>query len=92
MCFENFTFQILTNGKYRSIEHRATVNSVQERPSIATFYYTRYDGEVYPASSLITEKAPALFKRLTVEEYLSDRFARGLTGNSYLDVLRIQHG
>lgn len=92
MCFENFTWQIITNGKYRSIEHRATVNSVQERLSVGTFYYTRYDGEVYPASSLISEKAPALFRRLTVEEYLSGRFARELRGKSYLDVLRIQHG
>ncbi|KAK9204329.1 hypothetical protein WN943_014587 [Citrus x changshan-huyou] len=84
--------EIITNGKYRSIEHRATVNSVQERLSVGTFYYTRYDGEVYPASSLISEKAPALFRRLTVEEYLSGRFARELRGKSYLDVLRIQHG
>ncbi|KAH9779428.1 hypothetical protein WN944_014436 [Citrus x changshan-huyou] len=84
--------EIITNGKYRSIEHRVTVNSVQERLSVGTFYYTRYDGEVYPASSLISEKAPALFRRLTVEEYLSGRFARELRGKSYLDVLRIQHG
>ncbi|KAL9437988.1 hypothetical protein AB3S75_023787 [Citrus x aurantiifolia] len=84
--------EIITNGKYRSIEHRVTVNSVQERLSIGTFYYTRYDGEVYPASSLISEKAPALFRRLTVEEYLSGRFAQELRGKSYLDVLRIQHG
>ncbi|KDO39143.1 hypothetical protein CISIN_1g0448911mg, partial [Citrus sinensis] len=77
--------EIITNGKYRSIEHRATVNSVQERLSVGTFYYTRYDGEVYPASSLISEKAPALFRRLTVEEYLSGRFARELRGKSYLD-------
>ncbi|ESR55568.1 protein SRG1 [Citrus sinensis] len=84
--------EIITNGKYRSIEHRATVNSVHERHSIAAFYYARYDGEVYPASSLISENTPSLFRRLTVEEYLRRRLARELSGKSYLDVLRIQHG
>ena len=31
-------WQIVTNGAYRSIEHRATVNSIKERLSVATFY------------------------------------------------------
>ncbi|XP_070664628.1 protein SRG1-like [Malus domestica] len=46
---------IITKGTYRSIEHRATVNSEKERLSIATFYNPRVDGEIGPASSLITE-------------------------------------
>lgn len=92
MCFENFTWQIITNGKYRSIGYHATVNSVREKISIAAFYYARYDGEVYPASSLISENTPSLFRRLTVEEYLRRRLARELCGKSYPDVLRIQHG
>ncbi|KAF2305382.1 hypothetical protein GH714_004543 [Hevea brasiliensis] len=37
--------EILTNGIYRSIEHRATVNSDKERLSIATFYNPRLDGK-----------------------------------------------
>ncbi|KAH9723509.1 protein SRG1 [Citrus sinensis] len=72
--------------------HRAIVNSIQERLSIATFYTKRLDGEIYPASSLISEKTPALFRRVTVEEYFRSRFARELRGKSHLDDLRIQHG
>ncbi|KAK9204323.1 hypothetical protein WN943_014581 [Citrus x changshan-huyou] len=52
----------------------------------------RLDGEIYPASSLISEKTPALFRRVTVEEYFRSRFARELRGKSHLDDLRIQHG
>ncbi|KAH9779412.1 protein SRG1 [Citrus sinensis] len=86
------TLEIITNGTYRSIEHRAIVNSLQERLSIATFYTKRLDGEIYPASSLISEKTPALFRRVTVEEYFRNRYARELRGKSQLDDLRIQNG
>ncbi|KAH9723503.1 protein SRG1 [Citrus sinensis] len=85
------TLEIITNGTYPSIEHRAVVNSVQERLSIATAYSLRYDGEVYPASSLISEKTPPLFRRVRIEEYFRSRYARELRGKSQLDSLRIQH-
>ncbi|WRX29152.1 Non-hem dioxygenase N-terminal domain - like 10 [Theobroma cacao] len=52
--------QIITNVVYRSIEHRATVNSEKERLSIATFYSPNYNGEVGPAPSLISEGNQAL--------------------------------
>jgi isopenicillin N synthase-like dioxygenase len=48
-----YLLQIITNGIYRSIEHRATVNSKNERISIPTFYTTKHDGEIGPAKSLI---------------------------------------
>ncbi|KAJ4726529.1 2-oxoglutarate (2OG) and Fe(II)-dependent oxygenase superfamily protein [Melia azedarach] len=86
------TLEIITNGTYRSIEHRATVNSVQDRLSIATFYNPRYDGELRPASSLISEKRPASFRTITVEGYLKGLFARELREKSCLDLVRIKHG
>ncbi|KAK9268688.1 hypothetical protein L1049_000448 [Liquidambar formosana] len=83
--------EIITNGTYRSIEHRAVVNSAKERLSIATFYNPRYDGEMGPASSLITAQAPALFRRIGVEEYFRGLFSRELRSKSYLDAMRIQN-
>ncbi|KAK9199250.1 hypothetical protein WN944_014438 [Citrus x changshan-huyou] len=69
------------------------VGDIMEKDSLLAHFTTRdMMVKYYPASSLISEKAPALFRRLTVEEYLSGRFARELRGKSYLDVLRIQHG
>ncbi|KAJ6423531.1 hypothetical protein OIU84_024487 [Salix udensis] len=57
--------EIITNGTYRSIEHRATVNSEKERLSIATFLSPNYDSVIGPASSLVTEQTPAMFKKYT---------------------------
>ncbi|KAK7324483.1 hypothetical protein VNO77_28059 [Canavalia gladiata] len=61
--------QIITNGIYKSIEHRVMVNSEKERISIATFHTSRHDGVVAPASSLITEKIPARFKSINIKDY-----------------------
>ncbi|WRX29153.1 Non-hem dioxygenase N-terminal domain - like 10 [Theobroma cacao] len=83
------TNMMVTNGAYRSIEHRATVNCEIERLSIATFWSPRYDGEVGPAPSLISPEKPVLFKKLRVEEYFKGLFARELQGKSYLDTMRI---
>jgi len=50
---------MVTNGLYKSIEHRATVNSEKERLSIAAFYSPKLDWEMGPASSLVTVERPA---------------------------------
>jgi isopenicillin N synthase-like dioxygenase len=84
-------WQILSNGIYHSIEHRATVNSVKERLSVATFYSPRWEGDMGPEPSLITPESPALFKRIGVADYFKGYFSRELDGKSYLDVMRIQN-
>ncbi|KDO38771.1 hypothetical protein CISIN_1g038292mg, partial [Citrus sinensis] len=61
------------------------------RLSIGTIYSVRYDGEMYPASNLVSENTPPLFKRVTVEEYFGNLCARKLRGKSHLDALRIEH-
>lgn len=81
--------QIVSNGIYRSIEHRATVNSRKERMSIATFYSPKLEGDMGPAPSLITPQTPALFRRIGVVDYFRGLFSRELRGKSYIDVLRV---
>ncbi|OMO80259.1 Oxoglutarate/iron-dependent dioxygenase [Corchorus olitorius] len=83
--------EIVSNGIYRSVEHRATVNSIKERVSIATFYSPKLDGEMGPAPSLITPQTPASFRRIGVADYFKGYFSRELRGKTYVDVLRVQN-
>ncbi|CAJ1957738.1 unnamed protein product [Sphenostylis stenocarpa] len=83
--------EIITNGIYRSIEHRATVNSEKERLSIATFYSPNQDAEIGPWKSLINEETPSLFKRIRVDQYFKNFFSRKLEGKSHRDAMRIEH-
>ncbi|KAL6991346.1 hypothetical protein U1Q18_009461 [Sarracenia purpurea var. burkii] len=82
--------EIMTNGIYKSIEHRATVNSKKERISIATFVSPRIDGPLGPASSLITPDNPALFKTTTVADFYRGFLSRELRGKSFVEGLRIR--
>ncbi|XP_062096715.1 codeine O-demethylase-like [Humulus lupulus] len=83
------SIEIVTNGIYRSIEHRATVNAEKERLSIATFYSPNLNGDLGPAPSLITPTTPAKFKKIHVMDFFRGYLARELDGKSYFDSMRI---
>nr|GLL30294.1 protein SRG1-like [Ipomoea trifida] len=83
------SLEIFTNGVYRSIEHRGIVSRDKERISIATFLSPRLDGELGPATSLITLQNPAKFKTVTVTEYFRLFFGRKLDGKSQVDAFRM---
>ncbi|XP_002532986.2 probable 2-oxoglutarate/Fe(II)-dependent dioxygenase [Ricinus communis] len=81
--------EIMSNGVYRSIEHRATVNSTKERLSIATFYTPKLESVLGPAGSLIGPHSPPMFRQVPIRKYLEEYFARKLNGKSYVDYMRI---
>ncbi|KAL2349081.1 hypothetical protein Fmac_003081 [Flemingia macrophylla] len=83
------TLEILTNGIYRSVEHRATINLEKERISIATFHRPQMSRVVGPTPSLVTSERAALFKRITVGDYYKTFFSRELQGKACLDIVRI---
>ncbi|XP_052180467.1 protein SRG1-like [Diospyros lotus] len=84
--------EIVTNGIYRSIEHRVLVNSERERISVATFLSANLDGDFGPAPSLISAETPAQFKRVETIDYIKGFFSRELQGKSYIDTIRIDQG
>ncbi|KAJ9564870.1 hypothetical protein OSB04_000836 [Centaurea solstitialis] len=77
--------EILTNGIYKSIEHRATVNSEKERLSIATFLGPKLDGDLGPAPSLITADTPPRFTRVSVADFLKNFFSKELKSKTNLE-------
>ncbi|XP_073157680.1 LOW QUALITY PROTEIN: oxoglutarate-dependent flavonoid 7-O-demethylase 1-like [Henckelia pumila] len=80
--------EIVTNGAYRSTEHRTVVNKEQERLSVVTFLSPKMEGYLGPAPRLVTAETPAKFKRIGVSDYFKGLFARELVGKSYLDSMR----
>ncbi|KAL0704364.1 hypothetical protein Bca4012_070789 [Brassica carinata] len=82
--------EIITNGIYKSIEHRVVVNSEKERLSFATFHNPGLNKEISPAKSLVEKrKKRAKFKSLITKDYLKGLFSRELYGKAYLDAMRI---
>ncbi|KAF5810787.1 putative codeine 3-O-demethylase [Helianthus annuus] len=81
----------MSNGAYNSIEHRATVNAMNERISFATFFNPKLEAKVGPAKSLLmnTGNQP-LYKTLVMEQYLKEFFLNKLNGKTFLEKMKIE--
>ncbi|XP_050209704.1 2-oxoglutarate-dependent dioxygenase 19-like [Mercurialis annua] len=82
--------EILSNGKYKSILHRAVVNQTATRISIALAHGPSLDTIVSPAPELIDRenKKPA-YIGITYQEYVQLQQSNQLHGKSCLDRVRI---
>jgi len=63
--------EILTNGLYKSPEHRALLNS-EERFSIASFISPPDDKLIAPIAELVTESQPIRYKSRTYSQYRTE--------------------
>ncbi|MCD7460846.1 hypothetical protein HAX54_044594 [Datura stramonium] len=62
--------QVLSNGIYKSVEHRVIVNSAEERVSLAFFYNPKSDLMIEPAKELLTtHNIPPLYPPRTFINY-----------------------
>ncbi|KAJ3681862.1 hypothetical protein LUZ60_014435 [Juncus effusus] len=81
-------FQIFTNGKYKSIEHRAVVNSEKERLSIAAFHSPNLDAMIGPLTELV-RKGDEIYKTVDHQNFMRLFFSSKLEGKSFLDRMRL---
>lgn len=74
---------------YKSIEHRATVNSEKERITMAMFFNPSFEAQVGPSRSSVLINGPPLFRTMKMEQYVKDFFSRKLNGKSFIEYLKI---
>ncbi|CAI9287361.1 unnamed protein product [Lactuca saligna] len=80
--------EVLSNGNYKSIEHRVLVNSLKERVSLAFFYNPRGDMVIEPADQLIMKDDPTQYQPMTFDEYRIFIRTKGLHGKSQVESLK----
>lgn len=78
----------MSNGEYKSIEHRAVVNPEKERLSIAAFHSPNIRTMIGPLPDLVQENA-ANYKTISNEEYIKLVVTSKLDGKSLLDHMRL---
>ncbi|KAH9304702.1 hypothetical protein KI387_009106, partial [Taxus chinensis] len=69
--------EVMTNGRYKSIEHRAVTNREKARLSFPVFYAPGFNEEISPAPELIDENHPCLFRKFIHQDYMKNYFSRG---------------
>ncbi|KAB1214025.1 Protein SRG1 [Morella rubra] len=83
------TIEVLTNGKYKSVEHRAVTHMEKDRLSIVTFYAPSYELELGPMPELVDENNPCKYRRYNHGEYSTHYVTNKLQGKKTLDFARI---
>ncbi|XP_020526524.1 protein DMR6-LIKE OXYGENASE 2-like isoform X2 [Amborella trichopoda] len=77
--------QVISNGRFKSVEHRAITNSRTSRISIPTFYGPSLDALIGPANELVSKESPAIYRSYTFEEFFDRFFSQELKGKTVLD-------
>ncbi|OWM67915.1 protein DMR6-LIKE OXYGENASE 2-like isoform X1 [Punica granatum] len=82
--------EVLTNGKYKSVVHRAVVNNKSTRISIAMPHGPSLDTVVSPAAELLENGCPrANYTGMKYKDYLEIQHKSKLRGKTRLDLLKI---
>ncbi|XP_076932765.1 2-oxoglutarate-dependent dioxygenase 19-like [Bidens hawaiensis] len=82
--------QIFSNGKYPSVEHRATLNNAVTRLSVAVTNGPALDAVVEPAHKLVSEeRCPPAYMQMKYKEYLEMQQGNRIVGKTCLDRVRL---
>ncbi|KAJ6752376.1 hypothetical protein OIU85_002776 [Salix viminalis] len=79
---------VLSNDRYKSVLHRAVVNSEKERISIPTFYCPSQDTVIGPPEEMVDDDHPAVYRDFTYGEYYEKFWNRGLVKECCLDLFK----
>ncbi|KAK8651373.1 hypothetical protein V6N13_140977 [Hibiscus sabdariffa] len=77
--------EILSNGMYKSIEHRATTNESKARLSLATFMFPYDELEMGPMECAVDEHRPRMYGNMKYLDYLRYTLGRKMEGKAHLD-------
>jgi len=79
--------QIVSNGKYKSVEHRAVANTNMNRMSIVMFFHPESDVLIGVAPEVIDEAHPSLYKTIKAGDYKGVYVSQLVQGKRPLDAL-----
>ncbi|CAN4096257.1 unnamed protein product [Withania somnifera] len=84
--------QLISNDKYKSIEHRVLANKIGPRISVASFFSTGpfATSRIYgPIEELLSKDDPPKYRSITMKEFFEYSTKKGLDGNSNLSHYKI---
>jgi hypothetical protein len=83
--------QVVSNGRFRSVEHRAVTNASTARISISTFYGPSKDAFIAPAASMVDGQHPALYWGYQFGDFMRVFWGQELKRKRVLDHFKIEY-
>ncbi|WRX25354.1 Oxoglutarate/iron-dependent dioxygenase - like 10 [Theobroma cacao] len=87
--------QIVSNGEYKSVQHRVLANSCKEpRISVVEFFnLSKWKGDGYfgPLPELLSAEKPPIYRDFSAQEFLEIFYTKGLDSTSLIDKITINH-
>ncbi|CAD6203681.1 unnamed protein product [Miscanthus lutarioriparius] len=81
--------EVLSNGKFRSVEHRAVIHPTKERISVALFHYPSQDLMLAPLPELVKEGEKVRYGSMSFRDFLKQVYAAKLDGRKHLEGLKL---
>ncbi|MED6151254.1 hypothetical protein PIB30_080778 [Stylosanthes scabra] len=85
--------QLISNDKFKSVEHRVVANHGGPRVSVACFFtLDNYPSQrIYgPIKELLSQDNPLLYRDTSLQDFNAYYYSKGLGGNSALDHFMLQ--
>ncbi|OMO96758.1 Oxoglutarate/iron-dependent dioxygenase [Corchorus olitorius] len=83
--------EILSNGVYKSIEHRAITNEKKDRISIAAFVFPDEEQEIGPLESMVDElHCPRRYRKIKYVDYIRQIMAMKMEGKAHTDIVKLE--
>ncbi|AES66436.1 putative deacetoxyvindoline 4-hydroxylase [Medicago truncatula] len=84
--------QLVTNDKFKSVEHKVLANIIGPRVSVACFFnadLNSFSNQYGPIKEFLSEDNPPKYKEITISEYVAYYNTKGIDGISALQHFRV---
>nr|KYP49749.1 Protein SRG1 [Cajanus cajan] len=85
-------FEVLSNGLYKSVVHRATLNKDRTRISITSLFSLGMDDKMETAKELVDDQHPKKYKKSSVRDFLDFLASNDIgEGKNFIDMLKVNY-
>lgn len=85
-------FEVLSNGLYKSVVHRATLSKDKTRISITGLFSLRMDDKMETAKELVDDQHPKRYRESSFRDFLNFLASNDIAeGKNFIDMLKINN-